>query len=73
MTAQILSYSSSKGVFGGLELKGSAIWPEKKTIEDVYGKGVTATDVVKTGKAKAPAEVRTFPNTLAKFSAHKAK
>jgi lipid-binding SYLF domain-containing protein len=72
MNAQILSYSRSKGVFAGLELKGTAISPEKGTIEDVYGKGVTAEDVVKTGKAKAPAEVKIFPNTLAKFSARKA-
>ena len=73
MTAQILSYSRSKGVFAGLELKGTVISAEKGTIEDVYGKGITATDVVKTGKAKAPNEVKVYPNTLAKFSARKAK
>ncbi len=73
MTAQILSYSRSKGVFAGLELKGTVISAEKGTIEDVYGKGVTSTDVVKTGKAKAPNEVKVYPNTLAKFSARKAK
>jgi lipid-binding SYLF domain-containing protein len=72
MNAQILSYSRSKGVFAGLELKGTAISVEKGTMEGVYGKGVTAADVIKTGKAKAPAEVKIFPNTLTKFSSRKA-
>jgi SH3 domain-containing YSC84-like protein 1 len=40
--AQILSYSRSKGLFAGLELKGVVIKPGKDGVRDVYGEGVTA-------------------------------
>jgi SH3 domain-containing YSC84-like protein 1 len=71
MTAQVLSYSRSKGVFGGLELKGTAITAEKKEVENVYGKSVTAEQVLKMSESKAPNEVQVFPDTLASFTATK--
>jgi SH3 domain-containing YSC84-like protein 1 len=72
MTAQVLSYSRSKGVFGGLELKGTSITSEKKEVTNVYGEGVTAEKVLKTPEEKAPKEVQVFPDTLASFTAAKA-
>ena len=45
--------------------------PDKSEMEDTYGKGVTAADVIKTGKAKAPAEVQIFPQTLTSYSTRK--
>ncbi|MCI0391620.1 MAG: lipid-binding SYLF domain-containing protein [Acidobacteria bacterium] len=72
MTAQVLSYSRSKGVFGGLELKGTAISQEKKEIEDVYGSGVTVEQVLKKPKDQAPKEVQVYPDTLTNFTAAKA-
>ncbi len=71
MTAQVLSYSRSKGVFAGVELKGAAISQEKSDMENTYGKGVKAEDVLKTGKATAPDEVQVFPQTLGSFSTRK--
>jgi hypothetical protein len=71
LTAQILSYSRSKVVFAGLELNGTAISPDKSDMEGTYGKGVTVADVIKTGKAKAPAEVQIYPQTLTGYSARK--
>jgi SH3 domain-containing YSC84-like protein 1 len=68
MKAEILSYSRSKGLFGGLELKGTSISADKGDIEGVYGKGVRTEDVIKTGQAKAPAEVQVFPKTLGHYS-----
>ena len=73
MNAEILSYSRSKGVFAGLELKGTTITPDKSDMEGTYGKGVTAAAVMKTGEAKAPPEVQVYPDTLAGYSARKAK
>ncbi len=69
MDAQILSYSRSKGLFGGVSLKGSAISPDKSDMEDTYGKGVTANTVLAADKARAPQEVQVFPNALAQYSA----
>ena len=46
LNAQILSYSRSKGLFAGLELKGVVIKPDKDDMRDVYGEGVTAKEVL---------------------------
>lgn len=73
LDAQILSYSRSKGLFAGLELKGVVISQDKSDMKAVYGEGVTAREVLKEGKAVAPSEVNTFPSTLARYSARRAK
>lgn len=73
MDAQILSYSRSKGLFGGISLKGSAISPEKSDMEGTYGKGVTAATVLSANKNRAPAEVQIFPNTVGQYSGRTAK
>jgi lipid-binding SYLF domain-containing protein len=71
--AEILSYSRSKGVFAGLELKGVVISSDKKDMREAYGKGVTAKDVLRDNQATAPALVRDFPNTLAQYSSRSAQ
>jgi lipid-binding SYLF domain-containing protein len=72
MKAEVLSYSRSKGVFGGLELKGTAITPEKDEIKNVYGDNITAEQVLKSASTRAPSEVRAYPDTLASLSGTKA-
>ena len=71
LNAQILSYSRSKGLFAGLELKGVVIKPDKDDMRDVYGDGVMAKDVVMSSKTTAPAAILAFPNTLSRYSARK--
>lgn len=73
MDAQILSYSRSKGLFGGVSLKGSVISPEKSDMEDTYGKGTNAETVLAADKTRAPQEVQVFPNALAQYSTRKGK
>jgi SH3 domain-containing YSC84-like protein 1 len=73
LNAQILSYSRSKGLFAGLELKGVVISPDKDDMRDVYGEGVTAKEVLKENKVTAPVEVRAFPITLGKYSSRMAE
>ena len=68
MSAEILSYSRSKGLFAGISLKGSVISPEKSDMEDTYGKGVSVLDVLAAGNRRAPAEVQVFPNKLGEYS-----
>ena len=70
MDAQILSYSRSKGLFAGLELKGVVIKKDSDDNKAVYGEGVKAADVLRGAKA-APEAVRTFPTTLTRYSARK--
>jgi lipid-binding SYLF domain-containing protein len=73
LKAQILSYSRSRGLFAGLELKGVVISPDKDDLRDVYGEGITAKEVLRENKVKAPAAVQTFPKALARYSARKAE
>ena len=71
MDAQILSYSRSKGLFGGLSLKGSVISPEKSDMEGTYGKGVKAETILAANNNRAPQEVQVFASTLAQYSGSK--
>ena len=73
LNAQILSYSRSRGLFAGLELKGVVIKPDKDDMRDVYGEGVTAKEVLKENKVTAPVAVRAFPNALGRYSSRMAK
>ncbi|HYE64290.1 MAG TPA: lipid-binding SYLF domain-containing protein [Pyrinomonadaceae bacterium] len=70
LDAQILSYSRSKGLFAGLELKGVVISPDNEDNRAVYG--MTARDILtgqrKLSLSKMPAGVRILPQTLARYS-----
>ncbi len=68
LNAQILSYSRSKGLFAGLELKGVVIKPDKDDMRDVYGEGVTAKEILKENKVTAPVSIRAFPIALGRYS-----
>lgn len=68
MNAEILSYSRAKGLFAGVALKGTVISAEKSDMEDTYGSGITALQVLEASKTRAPAEVQVFPNKLGEFS-----
>lgn len=73
MNAEILSYSRSKGLFAGISLKGSVVSADKSDMEDTYGKGVTAVQVLAAGNGRAPAEVQVFANKLGEFSSRTAR
>jgi len=67
MKAQILSYSRSKGLFAGLELKGVKISIDDSDMRSVYGEGVNASEVLR-GTRPIPAEVQAFPTALSSYS-----
>lgn len=71
LDAKILSYSRSKGLFAGLELKGVVIKPDKDDMRDVYGNNLTAKEVLRDDAEKAAPAIRAFPETLARYSPHK--
>ncbi len=68
LDAEILSYSRSRGLFAGLELKGVVITLDDDDMDAVYGEGVKAKSVLRDGSVKAPADVRAFPTTLRTYS-----
>lgn len=68
LKAGILSYSRSKGLFAGLELKGVVINPDNDLNESVYG--VKAKDLL-VGveiKKRIPSSVRALPLQLSRYS-----
>jgi lipid-binding SYLF domain-containing protein len=67
MKAQILSYSRSRGLFVGLELKGVKISLDDSDMRDIYGEGVSAEQVLMGGR-QVPSEVTAFPTELARYS-----
>lgn len=70
LKAGILSYSRSKGLFAGLEIKGVVITPDNDDNLAVYGK--RASEVLSPSQlwtiAQMPSGVRILPRTLARYS-----
>jgi len=55
MRAKILAYSRARGLFAGVSLDGSSIRPDNRANEALYGREVSATDIVRAGAVSAPA------------------
>lgn len=68
LNAQVLSYSRSKGLFAGVELKGVVISTDGSDMRNVYGEGVDPRAVLVEGKRAAPENVQTFAKELARHS-----
>src|SRR5262249_11354187 len=58
MRAEILSWSRSRGVFAGVSLEGSTMRSDDGANKDVYGKELTAREIVREQKVDAPAAAR---------------
>ena len=55
MNAEILSYSRSKGLFAGVSLEGSTLRSDGGANKNLYGKDLSAKEIVREGKVQAPA------------------
>ena len=55
MKAQMLSYSRSRGVFGGVSLSGATLRPDGGANENLYGRKVTPQEIM-AGKVTMPPE-----------------
>lgn len=54
MKAQILSWSRARGVFAGISLAGSTMRSDNDANKNLYGQDLTAKEIVRDGKVKAP-------------------
>jgi lipid-binding SYLF domain-containing protein len=68
MQAEMLSYSRSRGVFGGVSLEGSTLKPDGGANENLYGKEVSAEDIIVRGAVPTPAEASLLLSTLTEHS-----
>ena len=55
MSAEILSYSRNKGLFAGVSLEGSTLRSDGSANEKLYGKKLTAKEIIREGKVGVPA------------------
>jgi lipid-binding SYLF domain-containing protein len=54
LRAEILTYSRSRGLFAGISLEGSTLRPDNDANERVYGKKVTAKEIIRDGAVPVP-------------------
>jgi len=67
MKAEILSYSRSQGVFGGLSLNGSTLRPDDDANKVLYAKEVDALEVL-SGKVPLPAAAKPYVAKLKQYA-----
>jgi len=64
MQAQILSWSRSRGVFAGVSLAGSTLRADGGANRNLYGRDVSARQILREGKVKTPAAGRQLVQLL---------
>jgi lipid-binding SYLF domain-containing protein len=70
MHAEILSYSRSRGVFGGLDVGGSAVSTDEEANQELYGKTISNRELMDT-KLPVPAAARPLIHELNMLSSRK--
>ena len=68
MRAEMLTYSRSRGLFAGVSLEGSTLREDGSANEKVYGKKVSARQIVRQHAVNTPAAGRLMIATLQKAS-----
>ncbi|HEY7098976.1 MAG TPA: lipid-binding SYLF domain-containing protein [Terriglobales bacterium] len=68
MKAEILSYSRSRGVFGGISLEGSTLRSDDGANKNLYGKELSAKEIVRENKVTTPASAKPLVNLLQQTS-----
>src|ERR1700687_141892 len=66
--AEILSYSRSRGLFAGISLEGSTLRPDNNANEKLYGKKVSAEEIVRQGAVPVPPAAQKMISLLNKKS-----
>jgi lipid-binding SYLF domain-containing protein len=68
LRAEILSYSRSRGLFAGISLEGSTLRPDNEANEKLYGKKLTATEIIRQGAVPVPPSGQKLVSLLEKKS-----
>jgi SH3 domain-containing YSC84-like protein 1 len=68
MSAKILAYARSRGLFGGLIVKGGAIRPDNKANETLYGKPVEPRNTLLYQSDSVPRDAQIFLDELTRVS-----
>ena len=72
MSAEILSWSRSKGLFAGIALQGATLRPDVDVNQELYGAKLTNKEILTGGQAP-PASAHQLVSALSKYSYREAK
>ena len=64
MKAEILSYSRSRGLFAGVSLEGSTLRSDGGANKNLYGRELSATQIIVEQAVKAPSAAQILVSTL---------
>jgi lipid-binding SYLF domain-containing protein len=70
MSAEMLSYSRSHGLFAGISLEGATLRPDEDSNRELYGRDATNREIL-TGDFKTPAVAERFEHALNRDSAQR--
>jgi lipid-binding SYLF domain-containing protein len=70
LRAEILSYSRSRGLFAGISLEGSSLRPDDDATKEVYGRKISARNIVMGNEIAVPESGRRLVDTLNKNAPH---
>ena len=68
MRAEVLSYSRSRGLFAGVSLEGSTLRSDGSANRKLYGRDLSAKEIVREGKVGVPSSGREFISLLDRTS-----
>jgi SH3 domain-containing YSC84-like protein 1 len=71
MSAKILAYSRSRGLFGGISLKGNTLRPDNDANQILYQKQVSPRDILLHRSADIPKDAKIFIDELTRISPKK--
>ena len=70
MHAEILSYSRARGLFAGVSLNGAVLKQDKDSNLRLYGRKISAREILFTSAVRSPAAGRRLDQTLGRNSPH---
>ena len=70
MKAEILSYSRSRGLFAGVSLEGSTLRQDNGANRKLYGRNLSARNIVREGEVAVPAAGQVMISVLNQHSPH---
>jgi lipid-binding SYLF domain-containing protein len=70
LRAEILSYSRARGLFAGVSLEGTSLRPDDDASAEVYGRKMTARNIVTGKRIGVPASGRRLVDVLEKSAPH---
>ena len=68
MRSEILSYSRARGAFAGISLEGSTLRPDSGANRSLYGRSISAAEIVEGSEVQAPSKADDLTAVLQKAS-----